>query len=502
VTNPERLTAVVLAAGQGTRMVSTTPKVLHTMCGRTLLGHVLAAVEAAGATEVVVVVGAGHEAVSAHLAEIAPTARPVVQEQQLGTGHATRVALSAVRPADGAVLVVPGDAPLLGPDSLRELTELRRRTGAAAALLTADLAEPAGYGRVVRRSDGSLQEVVEDRDADPATRAVTEVATSVYAFRADRLVATLPALSPDNVQGEEYLTDVIGLLTRAGDRVEALLLGDAGEALGVNDRVQLAQARRAMRDRLIDRWMRAGVTVTDPQTTWLGVGVQLEPDVTIHQNTQLHGSTRIERGAVVGPNCTLTDTRVRAGAVVRSATCEGAEIGEGAQVGPYTYLRPGTRIGTGGKAGTFVEVKESTIGAGSKVPHLSYVGDATIGERSNVGAGTVFVNYDGIAKHHTSVGDDVRIGSDTMLVAPRVIGDGSYTAAGSVITEDVPPGAMAVARARQRNVEGWVARKRAGTRSAEAAERALRGGLAENVPDKAPAGEDGGRAPRDQGEGG
>ena len=516
MSDPERLTAVVLAAGQGTRMVSETPKVLHRMCGRTLLGHVVAAVEATGATEIVVVVGAGQDEVTGHLGEIAPHAVPVVQEEQLGTGHATRVGLAAVR-LDGhdTVLVVPGDAPLLRPESLLGLLEHRERAGAAAAVLTADLADPYGYGRVIRRADGTLDRVVEERDADEGTRALTEVATSVYAFRAASLESVISRLGRDNAQGEEYLTDALGLLVASGEAVEAVPLADPTEALGVNDRLQLAAARRTMRDRLLAHWMRAGVTITDPETTWLGVRVRLEPDVTIHQNTQLHGATHIRRGAVVGPNCTLTDTTVGQDAVVRSATCEGAEIGDGAQVGPYTYLRPGTRIGAAGKAGTFVEVKEATIGPGSKVPHLSYVGDATIGERSNVGAGTVFVNYDGIAKHHTVVGDDVRIGSDTMLVAPRVVGDGAYTAAGSVITEDIPPGAMGVARAKQRNVEGWVARKRPGTRSAESAERAAQNdaGVGE-TPATAPGpGEDGrtgraaprggapaGSAPGDQGE--
>jgi len=250
---------------------------------------------------------------------------------------------------------------------------------------------------------------------------------------------------------------------------------DHRETLGVNDQVQKAQARRLMRDRIVEHWMREGVTITDPQTTWMGVGVRLEPDVTLHQNTQLHGSTLIKSGAVVGPDTTLTNTTVHEGATVLKSHCDGAEIGPGATVGPYSYLRPGTRLGARAKAGAYVEMKAATVGDDSKVPHLSYVGDAEIGERSNIGAATVFVNYDGVEKHRTKVGDDVRVGSDTMLVAPVEVGDGAYTAAGSVITDDVPPGAIGVARERQRNIEGWVEKRRAGTKSAEAARRAREG---------------------------
>jgi bifunctional UDP-N-acetylglucosamine pyrophosphorylase/glucosamine-1-phosphate N-acetyltransferase len=463
-------TAVVLAAGQGTRMVSDVPKVLHTICGRSLVGHVLAAVEQAGIARVIVVVGHGDEQVRSHLARCAAPADIVVQDVQLGTGHATRIALEAVPELTGTVLVVPGDAPGLRPETLAGLVAHRSRTGAGAVALTARLADPTGYGRVIRDGAGALERVVEERDATPAERALGEVATSVYAFDAAALRSALTRLSRDNAAGEEYLTDTLALLRSDGAAVQAVALADATEAAGVNDRVQLAAARRAMRDRLLAAWMRAGVSVIDPQTTWISVDVELEPDVTVHPNTQLHGKTRIARGAQVGPDVTLTDTTVGAGAVVIKATCEGAEIGPAAKVGPYTYLRAGTRLGAGAKAGGFVEMKAASLGAGSKVPHLSYVGDATIGERANIGAATVFVNYDGVDKHETVVGDDVRIGSDTMLVAPVRVGDGAYTAAGSVITEDVPAGALGIARARQRNVTGWVGRRRPGSRAARAGE--------------------------------
>jgi len=472
VTDSSPAAVVVLAAGQGTRMKSATAKVLHTMCGRTLIGHVLAAVDPLEAQQTLVVVGHGREQVTEELAKTAPNAKPVVQEQQNGTGHAVRLALESAGDVDGAVVVVPGDAPLLTADTIERALRRHLETVAAATLLTAHLPDPTGYGRIVRDPDGHVTAIVEEKDADDRVRQIDEVGTSVYVFDAAKLRQTIARLTTDNAQGEEYLTDVIGLLVAEGEVVASVTAEDHRETVGVNDRLQLAEARRLMRDRIVEYWMREGVTITDPQTTWMGVRVRLEPDVTIHQNTQLHGTTTIRAGAVVGPDCTLTNTLVDSGAVVLKSYCDGAEIGPGATVGPYTNLRPGTKLRARAKAGAFVEMKEATVGADAKVPHLSYVGDAEIGERSNIGAATVFVNYDGVEKHRTKVGDDVRIGSDTMLVAPVEVGDGAYTAAGSVITDDVPPGAMAVARGRQRNVEGWVERRRAGTSSAEAARRA------------------------------
>ncbi len=477
MTDVRAAAVVVLAAGEGTRMRSATPKVLHQMCGRTLLGHVLAATAGLGAEHTLVVVGHGREAVSAQLADDQPAGTegrrltPVVQADQRGTGHAVRLALAAVPDLVGAVLVVPGDAPLLTTETLTELLEQHVTRHNAATLLTAEPPDPSGYGRVVR-AGGGVTAVVEQRDADEATLAIREVATSVYAFDAAELRGSLDRLGTENSQGEEYLTDVVGILAAAGRPVGALPVADWRETLGVNDRVQLAAARRLLRDRLLRRWMLAGVTVTDPETTWLGVGVTLEPDVTVHQNTQLHGTTRIATGAVVGPNVTLTDCLVDGRAQITNATCEGAVIGPGATVGPYTFLRPGTKLGAGARAGGFVEMKAAELGPEAKVPHLSYVGDATIGARSNIGAATVFVNYDGQEKFRSTVGEDARVGSDTMLVAPVHIGDGAYTAAGSVIVDDVPPGAIGIGRTRQRNVEGWVERRRAGTPAAAAARRA------------------------------
>jgi bifunctional UDP-N-acetylglucosamine pyrophosphorylase/glucosamine-1-phosphate N-acetyltransferase len=472
VTDSRPAAVIVLAAGQGTRMKSATAKVLHRMCGRTLLGHVLAATAPLEPHRTLVVVGHSRDQVTGHLSETEPTATPVVQEQQNGTGHAVRLALEAVEEFDGSVVVVPGDAPLLTTTSIERLLQRHLETMAAATLLTAHMPDPTGYGRIVRDADGHVTGIVEEKDADDRIRQLDEVGTSVYVFDAAKLRANLNKLTTDNAQGEEYLTDVIGLMVSAGDVVASVTADDHRETLGVNDRVQLAQARRLMRDRIVEHWMREGITITDPQTTWMGVGVRLEADVTIHQNTQLHGNTLIKSGAEVGPDCTLRNTLVGEGAVVVKAHCEGAEIGPGATVGPYTYLRPGTKLGARAKAGAYVEMKAATVGDDTKVPHLSYVGDAEIGERTNIGAATVFVNYDGVEKHNTTIGDDVRIGSDTMLVAPVTVHDGAYTAAGSVITEDVPPGAIGVARERQRNIEGWVEKRRAGTKSAESARRA------------------------------
>jgi bifunctional UDP-N-acetylglucosamine pyrophosphorylase / glucosamine-1-phosphate N-acetyltransferase len=481
VTDARPAAVIVLAAGEGRRMKSATPKVLHAMCGRTLLGHVLAAIEPLQAERLLVVLGHERPQVEKFLAEAAPHAQVVVQEQQLGTGHAARVAIESVADLTGTVLVMHGDTPLFTTTTLSSVLERQAANGALATMLTAKMPDPFNYGRVVRDADGHVTAIVEERDADERIREIDEICTGVYAFDAAILREALERIAADNAQQEEYLTDVIGLLVAEEKPVVSVVADDWQETLGVNDRAQLAEARRIMRDRIVAHWMREGATITDPQTTWMGVGVRLEPDIVIHQNTQLHGSTVIRTGAVVGPDCTLTNTTVDRDATVVKATCDGAEIGAGATVGPYSYLRPGTRVGAGGKVGGFVETKNADIGDGAKVPHLTYVGDASVGAGSNIGAGTVFVNYDGVDKHRTSVGEHAFVGSGTMLVGPREIGDGAYVAAGSVVTEDVPPGDMAVARSRQRNVVDWVLRRRAGTKSADAARRARGGATMEGT---------------------
>ena len=454
-------------------MKSATPKVLHEICGASLLGHVVRSVRGLDPGQIVVVVGHEREAVVTHLAGIDAAAVPVVQDEQNGTGHAVRLAMASVATdASGPVVVVAGDTPLLTTATIASLVEAHVAQGNAASVLSARVPDPFGYGRIVRDSGGAVTAIVEQKDATQEQRAIDEINSGVYAFDAAALREVIGDLTTDNVQGEEYLTDVVSILRAGGQRVGASIARDVDDVLGINDRVQLAAARRIMRDRIADRLMREGVTLVDPSTTWIDVDVSIERDVLVHPNTALQGSTRIASGAEVGPNSTLRDTTVGAGASVINTVAHSAHIGPEATVGPFTYLRPGTHLERGAKAGGFVEMKNARVGEDSKVPHLSYVGDATIGSGTNIGAATVFVNYDGQDKHHTTIGDEVRIGSDTMLVAPITVGDGAYTAAGSVIISDVPPGALAVARGQQRNIEGWVARKRPGSAAARAAQAA------------------------------
>ena len=457
-------------------MKSALPKVLHEIAGRSLLGHVI---EAAAHTEpehVMVVVGHGRDQVGAYLAEIAPWVLTVVQDEQLGTGHAVRIALQdlTARGAtlNGPVVVLTGDTPLLTGSTLDELLAVHAGSDSSVCtVLTARIAEPGGYGRIIRSGD-AVTAIVEERDATDEQRTIDEINSGMYVFDSAALADHIGRLGTDNEQGEEYLTDVVASMTDQGLRVEAFIAPDPDDIRGVNDRVQLAQAGAIMRDRINTRWMREGVTIADPSSVWIDVDVEIEADVTVLPQTVLRGPTAISSGARVGPGCTLVSCEVGAGAEVIHAWAELAVIGPGARVGPFTYLRPGAQLGAGAKAGAYVEIKNSQVGDNAKVPHLSYVGDAEIGEGTNIGAATVFVNYDGQDKHRTVVGRDVRIGSDSMLVAPVEIGDGAYTAAGSVITEDVPPGAMAVGRAKQRNIEGWVERRRPDSDSARAAKAA------------------------------
>jgi len=453
-------------------MKSALPKVLHTLLGRTLVGHVLAAADEAIAAEPLVVIGHGAEQVQAHLAEIAPTARIAVQTEQRGTGHAVRIAIEALPELSGTVVVLNGDIPLLRAETLRALVHTHETTRAAATVLTAQVDDPTGLGRIVRNRGGEFEAIVEERDATPAQRGIREINSGAYAFESAALRDMLGKLSTDNEQGEEYLTDVIGLLAAAGLPVVAHRAPDATETLGANDRAELAVLRGLLRDRVNDAWMRAGVTIIDPATTWIDVTAELARDVVIEPNVQLRGSTTIGEGAVVGPDSTLSDVLVAAGASVVRTHAVSAEVGPQASVGPFAYLRPGTKLARKAKVGTFVETKAADIGEGAKVPHLSYVGDATIGEGSNIGAATVFVNYDGVNKHRSVIGAHARTGADNMFVAPVSVGDGAYTAAGSIIVKDVPPGALGVSRAQQRNVEGWVERKRPGSAAADAAKKA------------------------------
>ncbi|MDJ0460474.1 bifunctional UDP-N-acetylglucosamine diphosphorylase/glucosamine-1-phosphate N-acetyltransferase GlmU [Streptomyces sp. H27-C3] len=465
---------VVLAAGEGTRMKSATPKVLHEISGRSLVGHVVAASRELDPEHLVVVVGHAREQVSAHLAEIDTEVRTAVQEQQKGTGHAVRMGLEQLGGGiDGTVVVVCGDTPLLTGDTLTGLSRTHAADGNAVTVLTAEVPDSTGYGRIVRDGvSGAVTGIVEHKDATDAQRAIQEINSGVFAFDGQLLADALGKVRTDNSQGEEYLTDVLGILREAGHRVGAAVAGDHREILGINNRVQLAEARRLLNGRLLERAMLGGVTVVDPASTFIDVTVTFDQDATVHPGTQLLGATHLGEGCEVGPNSRLTDTLVGKDARMDNTVADRTEVGEGALVGPYTYLRPGTRLGARSKAGAYVEMKNATIGEGTKVPHLSYVGDATIGEFTNIGAASVFVNYDGEAKHHTTIGAHCRTGSDNMFVAPVTVGDGAYTAAGSVITKDVPAGSLAVARGQQRNIEGWVARKRPGSAAAQAAQSA------------------------------
>jgi bifunctional UDP-N-acetylglucosamine pyrophosphorylase/glucosamine-1-phosphate N-acetyltransferase len=471
---------VILAAGEGTRMRSRTPKVLHDIAGRSLVGHVIEAAAGLEPEHVVVVVGHGRDLVTEHVNEIAPWCVTVTQVEQNGTGHAVRVALDELTDrsigwSNGPIMILTGDTPLLTTATLAALIQTHESAGAAASVLTAELIDPAGYGRVIRGADGTVEAIVEHADADAAQRSVREINAGMYVFAPEALVSALTTLTTNNAQGEEYLPDVIAAMHATGATIAGHVAADPDDILGVNDRVQLAQAAAIMRDRLNTTWMREGVSIMDPATTWLDVDVELAPDVTILPSTILRGPTSVASGARIGPGTTLTSCEVGEGAQVIHTWGELAVIGAESSIGPFSYLRPGTLLAERTKVGAFVEVKNTQVGEGSKIPHLSYVGDATIGSNTNVGAATVFVNYDGQDKHHTTVGDHVRIGSDTMLVAPVTIGDGAYTAAGSVITDDVPAGAMGVGRSRQRNIHDWVVRRRPNSTSAQAARAAQQG---------------------------
>ena len=450
--------AVVLAAGKGTRFRSDRAKVLHTVAGRTVLRWVLEALRPLALERVVVVVGHQADAVQAEAAAAGLDGLAFAhQEVQRGTGHAVRCAVDqgALEGID-TVMVLPGDVPLLQPAPLRALVD--GTAGNAATILSFEATDPAGYGRIVRDAAGQVTSIVEHRDADERQRRIGEVNSAIYAFDAKALVEQLHALAADNDQGEEYLTDVIAPLVPRG---VGAVVAPAEIVAGVNDRVQLADAGAVLRRRVLDDLMRAGVTVIDPSATYVEAGVEVGVDAVLRPGTHLEGSTTVAAGAEIGPNARVVDTSVGERAVIAYSVVTGAEVGPQATVGPYTHLRPGTVLGRGAKAGEFVGMKNAVIGEGAKVPHLSYVGDADIGAGANIGAATVTVNYDGFSKHRTIVGPGARIGSDTMLVAPVTIGAEAYTGAGSVITTDVPDGALAVERTEQRIIEGYAERKRA-----------------------------------------
>jgi len=475
VSNPRLAAVIVLAAGEGTRMKSATPKVLHRIAGRTLVGHAIAAAREAQPEHLAVVVRHERDLVATHVAEVDPKAVIADQDDVKGTGRAVQCALD-VLPADleGTVLVTYGDVPLLAGSTLHGLVDHHFASDSAVTVITANLANPTGYGRILRGADDSVEGIVEHKDATPEQLAITEINSGIYAFDAQVLRDALEHVTTDNSQGEKYLTDVLAIARSAGRRVAAHLIDDLWQTEGVNDRVQLARLGKELNRRITEKWMREGVTIVDPDTTWVDADVAIGRDATILPGTQLLGATTIGADAVIGPDSTLEDTEVGERATISRTESRLAVVGADATVGPFSYLRPGTELGAKGKIGGFVETKNAKIGEGAKVPHLTYCGDATIGEGANIGAGTIFANYDGVAKHHTTVGAHSFVGSDSVLIAPVNIADGAYVGAGSAVTADVGPGQIAVARGQQRNIAGWVARRRAGTKTAEAAEAAAR----------------------------
>ncbi|MFD1714377.1 bifunctional UDP-N-acetylglucosamine diphosphorylase/glucosamine-1-phosphate N-acetyltransferase GlmU [Amnibacterium flavum] len=470
MTDP-RLAVIVLAAGQGTRMKSATPKLLHELAGAPIVSHVLATAKALDAAHVLTVVRHERDRLVELISVELPEAIVVDQDEQAGTGRAVELAVAALPDDfDGDVLVLNGDVPLLDAATLEALLTTHRAGDADATLLTSEPADPTGYGRVLRAVDGSIERIVEQKDATAAELATREVNAGVYLFGVESLRDHLASLSTENAQGEKYLTDLVAALRAAGSSVTALPVGDAWIVEGINDRAQLSAAAARLNALIVRGWQLAGVTIQDPATTWIDLTVTLAPDVTVLPGTQLKGATIVATGATIGPDTTLVDCEIGERATVKRTDATLAVIGDDATVGPFSYLRPGTILHADGKIGTFVETKNAVIGRGSKVPHLSYIGDTEVGEGSNIGAGTIVANYDGVNKHRTQVGSQVRTGSHNVFVAPVRIGDGAYSGAGTVIRKNVPAGALAVNVAPQRNIEGWVAANRPGTEAARAAE--------------------------------
>jgi bifunctional UDP-N-acetylglucosamine pyrophosphorylase / glucosamine-1-phosphate N-acetyltransferase len=462
------LAAIVLAAGEGTRMKSATPKVLHKIAGLELLGHVLSTATTIDANRVVCVLRHEKEQLANYVNAFYPNVEIAEQDELPGTGRAVESALGLLGDFAGDVVVLSGDVPLLDVQSVTQLVEIHRSSGNAGTLVSTVLENPTGYGRIVRER-GELVGIIEQKDASDAERAITEVNAGVYVFSAPKLRSALDRVTTQNAQGEKYLTDVIGLMISAGETVSAHQITDNWLVAGVNDRVQLSEVAAELNRRIVTAWQLAGVTSHEPQSTWIDVTVSLARDVRLLPSVRLQGFTQIGEGSTIGPDSTLTDALVGEGVKISRSDITASKVHDGANVGPFAYLRPGTELGADGKIGAFVETKNAQIGPGAKVPHLSYVGDASIGEGSNIGAGTIFANYDGVNKHRTEVGSFVRTGSGNVFVAPVKIGSGAYTAAGSTIRRDVAPGALALNPTPQKNLADWVLENRPGSKSAQAA---------------------------------
>ncbi|MBU4240811.1 MAG: bifunctional UDP-N-acetylglucosamine diphosphorylase/glucosamine-1-phosphate N-acetyltransferase GlmU [Actinobacteria bacterium] len=453
-----KVAAVVLAAGEGKRMKSDIPKVLHEICGRPSLRYVLDEVEGLGPGVVLLVAGHGADAVSA---EAGPGVRCVIQSEQNGTGHAVMVAMEGLGPEFDEILVLPGDSPLVRGSTLESLLEARREDGAGASVLTVRMDDPTGYGRVVRNDKGMVERIVEEADASVEERGIAEVNACTYVFCRARLQRPLSSLDTDNAQGEYYLTDVVEAMVAGGD-VVVPVRGAEEESLGVNDREHLAAAGAVMRRRINGRLMAGGVTMTDPEKIYVDYGVDVGRDTVIMPMVFITGATRIGRGCLVGPCSAINDSAIGDRCVVEYSWLDGCELSRDVNIGPFSRLRPGCKIGAGSKVGSFVEMKKVVVGAGSKIPHLSYMGDAVIGNGVNVGAGSITCNYDGEEKHITEIGDRAFLGSDTMLIAPVRIGEDAATGAGSSIYQDVPDGNLGIERNTQKNVPDWRERKKGG----------------------------------------
>ena len=449
------LAVVVLAAGMGKRMKSRLPKVLHPVLGQPMLTNVMDAVSGLSPEKTVIVIGNGGDKVAKTAGNGAGVSY-ALQEEQLGTGHAANCARGALKGFKGDVLIVNGDYPLITGKTLRSFVKKHQKDGADVSILTAFVGDPYGYGRIARNGGGNVDRIVEEKDASADEKKINEINSGTYCVKSDFLWKALSALTPQNSQGEYYLTDIVGIAKSKSLGVSGVPVKDPNEVLGVNDRAQLAYAEGLLRDRINGELMAGGVTIIDQANTYISPGVKIGRDTVVYPGTYIYGHTVIGEGSFIGPGVWIEDSRIGAGVTVKmSCYITGAEVEEGVSVGPFAHLRPGAKIMDGAKIGNFVEIKKSTIGPGSKVPHLSYVGDAVLGSGVNIGAGTITCNYDGFKKYETIIGDNVFIGSDTMLVAPVKVGKGATTGAGSTITKDVPEGALAIGRARQTVIDNW-----------------------------------------------
>lgn len=452
-----RLASIILAAGKGTRMRSRYPKVLHKVCGQPMVQHVMDAAREAGVDYNLVVIGHGAESVQGALHNQADF---VMQSEQLGTGHAVMQAEEKLKDFTGDVLVLCGDTPLVTARTLKQLLDYHREQGSAATVLTAELAEPGAYGRIIRDKENLVARIVEQKDASPEELAVREINTGMYCFHAVKLFAALKKISPANAQGEYYLTDVLEIFRTGGEKVTGILVKENCEIMGINNRLQLSEAEQLMRRRILERWMLDGVTIKHPDSTYIDPRAKIGADTIIYPYTSIEGACRIGENCRVGPGTRLVSAEIADDVIVQNSIVMQSTIGAECIIGPFAYIRPETVLAEGVKVGDFVEIKKSVIGKGSKVPHLSYVGDSQVGEKVNIGAGTITCNYDGQRKSRTVIGDGAFIGSNTNLVAPVEVGAEAITAAGSTITKSVPKGALAVERAKQVNYEGWASRKK------------------------------------------